>query len=83
MITLYTWGTPNGRKVSFMLEECAMAYRVEPVDIMKGAQFSPDFIAINPRSKIPAIVDEQGPEVKAFAARPAVQRGMLVPGGTA
>jgi GST-like protein len=66
MITLYTWGTPNGRKVSVMLEECALPYRVEPVDIMKGAQFSPDYIAINPNSKIPAIVDDQGPEGKAF-----------------
>jgi GST-like protein len=62
MITLYTWGTPNGRKVSIMLEECALPYRVQPIDIMKGAQFSPEFIAINPNSKIPAIVDDEGPE---------------------
>ncbi len=61
MITLYTWATPNGRKVSIMLEECWLAYRAEPVDIMRGAQFSPGFKAINPNSKIPAIVDEDGP----------------------
>ncbi|MBI4742699.1 MAG: glutathione S-transferase N-terminal domain-containing protein [Betaproteobacteria bacterium] len=60
MITLYTWATPNGRKVSIMLEECGLAYRVEPIDIMKGAQFLPGFAAINPNSKIPAIVDEAG-----------------------
>lgn len=61
MIDLYTWGTPNGRKVSIMLEECGLPYRVHPIDIMKGDQFSPDFIAINPNSKIPAIIDQDGP----------------------
>lgn len=66
MITLYTWGTPNGRKVSIMLEECALPYCVQPIDIMKGAQFSPEFRAINPNSKIPAIVDQQGPEGQPF-----------------
>lgn len=62
MITLYTWGTPNGRKISIMLEECALPYRVQPVDITQGDQFSPEFIAINPNAKIPAIVDNQGPD---------------------
>lgn len=62
MITLYTWATPNGRKVSVMLEECGMPYRVEAVDIMKGAQFLPGFVAINPNSKIPAIIDDEGPQ---------------------
>lgn len=66
MITLYTWGTPNGRKVSIMLEECGLPYRAQPIDIMKGAQFTPEFVAINPNSKIPAIVDEQGPGEKPF-----------------
>ena len=60
-IDLYTWGTPNGRKVSVMLEECALAYRVHRIDIGKGDQFKPDFVAINPNSKIPAIVDPDGP----------------------
>lgn len=62
MITLYTWGTPNGRKISIMLEECALPYRVQPVDITQGDQFSPEFVAINPNAKIPAIVDSQGPD---------------------
>jgi GST-like protein len=62
MITLYTWGTPNGRKVSVMLEECGLAYRVQPIDITRGDQFQPSFVAISPNSKIPAIVDEEGPD---------------------
>jgi GST-like protein len=57
MIDLYTWTTPNGRKISIMLEECALPYAVHPVDIGKGEQFSPEFVAICPNSKIPAIVD--------------------------
>ncbi len=62
MIELYTWGTPNGRKVSIMLEELALPYRVHPVDITKGAQFTPEFLALNPNGKIPAITDPEGPE---------------------
>ena len=61
MIDLYTWTTPNGRKVSIMLEEAGLPYRVHPIDISKGDQFAPEFIAINPNSKIPAIVDAEGP----------------------
>ena len=61
MIDLYTWATPNGRKVSVMLEEVELPYRVHPVDITKGEQFRPDFVPLNPNSKIPAIVDEKGP----------------------
>ena len=64
MIDLYTWGTPNGRKVSIMLEECGLAYRVHPIDIGKGAQFTPEFLAVNPNNRIPAIVDPQGPDGK-------------------
>lgn len=60
MITLYTWGTPNGRKVSIMLEECGLDYRVETINITQGEQSTPAFIAINPNSKIPAIVDSDG-----------------------
>ncbi len=59
MITLYTWATPNGRKVSIMLEECALPYVVRPVDIGRGEQFAADFVAINPNAKIPAIVDDE------------------------
>ncbi|MCA3268616.1 MAG: glutathione S-transferase N-terminal domain-containing protein, partial [Azospirillum sp.] len=63
-IALYTWGTPNGRKVSVMLEECGLAYDVHPIDIAKGDQFKPDFLAVNPNGKIPAIVDPEGPDGK-------------------
>jgi len=66
MIDLYTWGTPNGRKVSIMLEECGLAYRVHKVDIGKGEQFREEFVAINPNSKIPAIVDYDGPDGRAM-----------------
>ena len=61
MIDLYTWSTPNGRKVSIMLEECGLPYRVHPVNIGKGEQFAPEFLAINPNNRIPAIVDPDGP----------------------
>lgn len=61
MITLYTWGTPNGRKVSIMLEECGLPYAVRPIDITRNEQFDPAFVNINPNSKIPAIVDDDGP----------------------
>ncbi|MGQ0751869.1 MAG: glutathione S-transferase N-terminal domain-containing protein [Betaproteobacteria bacterium] len=61
MIDLYTWTTPNGRKVSIMLEELGLPYRVHPIDIGKGDQFKPAYVAINPNSKIPAIVDPDGP----------------------
>jgi GST-like protein len=61
MIDLYTWGTPNGRKASIMLEEVGLPYTVHPIDISKGDQFSDSFVAINPNSKIPAIVDRDGP----------------------
>jgi GSH-dependent disulfide-bond oxidoreductase len=61
MIDLYTWGTPNGRKISIMLEEVGLPYRSHSIDISKGDQFTPEFIAINPNSKIPAIVDPEGP----------------------
>ncbi len=57
MITLYTWSTPNGRKVSIALEELELAYEVRPVDIGKDEQFEPDFLRISPNNKIPAIVD--------------------------
>ena len=57
MIDLYTWSTPNGRKVSIMLEELGLAYEVFPVDITKGEQHDPDFLTISPNNKIPAIVD--------------------------
>ncbi len=66
MIDLYTWTTPNGRKVSIMLEETGLAYRVKPVNIGKGEQFAPDFLEISPNNRIPAIVDHDGPSGAAF-----------------
>ena len=61
-IDLYTWGTPNGRKVSIMLEECELPYRTHAIDIGKGDQHGADFVAINPNGRIPAIVDDNGPD---------------------
>jgi GSH-dependent disulfide-bond oxidoreductase len=57
MIDLYTWTTPNGRKVSIMLEELGLPYRAIAVDINANEQFAPAFLAISPNNKIPAIVD--------------------------
>ena len=62
MIDLYTWSTPNGRKISIMLEELAVPYTVHAINIGAGDQFAREFIAINPNSKIPAIVDTDGPD---------------------
>ena len=67
MIDLYTWTTPNGRKVSILLEELALPYRVHPINIGKDDQFKPEFIKINPNSKIPAIVDPDGPGGKPYS----------------
>ena len=61
MIDLYTWSTPNGRKVSIMLEELGLDYAVHPVNIGKGEQHAPEFLVISPNNKIPAIVDGDGP----------------------
>lgn len=58
MIDLYTFTTPNGRKASIMLEEVELPYNVHKIDITKGEQSTPEYIAINPNSKIPAIVDQ-------------------------
>ena len=66
MIDLYTWSTPNGRKVSIILEECGLAYRTHKVDIGKRDQFREEFVSINPNSKIPAILDYEGPNGKAL-----------------
>ncbi len=59
MITLHTWKTPNGRKISIMLEELGLPYTVVPVDIGSDQQFAPEFLAISPNNKIPAIVDDE------------------------
>jgi len=60
-IDLYFWPTPNGWKISIMLEECGLPYTVRPVNISKGEQFEPGFLAISPNNRMPAIVDPQGP----------------------
>jgi GST-like protein len=62
MIDLYAWPTPNGQKVSIMLEECGLAYNVIAVDINKGEQFASGFLKISPNNRIPAIVDPDGPD---------------------
>ena len=61
MIQLYTWATPNGKKVSVMLEEVELPYEVHSINIAKGDQLKPEYLAINPNNKIPAIVDIDGP----------------------
>ena len=62
MIDLYTWPTPNGRKIHIMLEEVGLEYTVHPIDIRKGDQFEPEFLKISPNNRIPAIVDHHGPD---------------------
>ena len=62
MIDLHAWNTPNGRKISVALEEMDLPYRVKPVDITQGQQHEPDFLAISPNNRIPAIVDPDGPD---------------------
>ncbi|MEP3276624.1 MAG: glutathione S-transferase N-terminal domain-containing protein [Stappiaceae bacterium] len=59
MIDLYTWTTPNGRKVSILLEELGIDYEVHPIDISTGAQHEPDFLKISPNNRIPAIVERE------------------------
>lgn len=66
-ITVYFWPTPNGLKISIMLEELAMPYRVRYVDIGKGEQFAPEFLKISPNNRIPAIVDPDGPDGQPIA----------------
>ena len=60
-IELHTWNTPNGRKISVALEEMGLPYKVFPINISKGEQMAPAFLAISPNNKIPAIVDPDGP----------------------
>ena len=61
MIELHTWNTPNGRKISVALEEMGLPYTVKTVNIGKGEQFDPDFLAFSPNNRIPAIIDPDGP----------------------
>ena len=66
MIELYTWKTSNGRKATIMLEECGLEYNLHPINIGQDDQFTPEFIAINPNSKIPAMIDTDGPGGKPY-----------------
>jgi GSH-dependent disulfide-bond oxidoreductase len=67
VIDLYTWPTPNGRKIHIMLEETALPYTAHPVNTRAGDQFKPEFLKISPNNKIPAIIDRNGPGDKPFA----------------
>ncbi len=88
-IALYTWGTPNGRKISIALDEMGLPYTVHPIDIGKGEQFGEAFSRISPNHKIPAIVDEDGPErdsISLFESGAiliylAEKTGLFMPGG--
>lgn len=64
MIDAYSWPTPNGHKIHIMLEECKLPYTAHPVDIGAGEQFKPEFLAISPNNRIPAIIDSDGPDGK-------------------
>lgn len=66
-IKVYSWPTPNGRKVHIMLEECGLPYEAVPINIGTGDQFGPDFLAISPNNKIPALVDPVGPDRQPIA----------------
>jgi GST-like protein len=61
MIDLYSWKTSNGKKASIMLEECGLDYNIHPINIGQDDQFTPEYTAINPNAKIPAIIDQEGP----------------------
>lgn len=87
MIDLYYWPTPNGRKISIMLEECGLEYNVLPCDIGAGDQFDPDFLKVSPNNRMPAIVDREtgisvfeGGAILIYLAEKA---GMLLPEATA
>jgi len=64
MIDVYSWPTPNGHKIHILLEECGLPYRAHAIDIGAGDQFTPEFLAISPNNKVPAIVDPNGPDGK-------------------
>ncbi|GAA5235771.1 glutathione S-transferase family protein [Verticiella sediminum] len=65
-IEVHSWPTPNGQKVHILLEELGLPYTIHPVNIGQGDQFKPEFLAISPNNKIPAILDPNGPEGKPF-----------------
>ena len=84
MIDLYYWPTPNGHKISIMLEECGLEYETIPIDIGAGDQFTPEFLKISPNNRIPAIVDRdtglsifEGGAILVYLAE---KSGRLLPG---
>ena len=85
MIDFYYWPTPNGWKVAIMLEECGLEYRVVPVNIGKGDQFKPEFLAISPNNRMPAIVDHDAghddPDVVVAVWDRRLHAGVLAAGG--
>ena len=90
MIDLYYWPTPNGWKISIMLEECGLDYTMIPVDIGRGDQFKPEFLAISPNNRMPAIVDHdvEGEPVSVFESGAilmylAEKTGRFLPAGPA
>ena len=89
MIDLYFWQTPNGRKISIALEELELPYQILPINIARGEQFKPEFLAISPNNRIPAIVDHKpadgGPPISVFESGAillylADKTGKLMPG---
>src|SRR4030095_12731777 len=64
MIDLYYWTTPNGHKITVFLEETGLPYSIKPVNIGTGEQFQPEFLAISPNNRMPAIIDPDGPDGK-------------------
>jgi GST-like protein len=87
MIDLYTWTTPNGRKISIALEEMGLPYKAHSIDINKNEQFTPDFLKVSPNNKIPAIVDSDNNyslfESGAILMYLAEKTGKLMPKDTA
>lgn len=89
IIEVFSWPTPNGHKVHIMLEECGLPYKAIPVNIGAGDQFRPEFLAISPNNKIPALVDPDGPDGRpislfesgAILVYLAGKTGRLLPGG--
>ena len=66
MYDIYNWPTSNGRKINIMVEEIGVEYKIHPIPIGKDAQFTPEFTALNPNQKIPAIIDQDGPDGKPY-----------------
>ncbi len=78
MIDFYYWPTPNGWKVAIMLEECGLAYKLIPLNIGKGEQFTPEFLAISPNNRMPAILDHDGAGDVADAPVPVFESGAIL-----